>query len=289
MSRLAKTTFYMLVLSLTALCLAGIYKNRVTAQNGINQDVDAPWPQGKWAVSVVPDPHQKENALVPVIVVRTTTSTNKGKDNALEQVILLNRSTKAVSEVKLSYVIHKIETPDAILYRGAQFEVKAKKGNEKYPLQANKRWVYGIPYGRLARFLKPVVKDGSLSGDFVIRLGVTEVIFEDGTVWKDQGALGLNHKPKRPFLQSTCPNSVCKVPTETNPNICEVAVPGDPVASAGYPFYCLFLSGNCTVEFCPGPGETYPDQDGDTYPADIDCMMATLTFIRVGLKTVLMV
>ena len=51
--------------------------------------------------------------------------------------------------------------------------------------------------GRLAKFIKPVVKDGALYGSFVIKVSVDEVIFEDGTVWKEQRALDFNHKTKR--------------------------------------------------------------------------------------------
>jgi hypothetical protein len=181
----ARNITCLLALIFVALCVVTTNENsQKAAARGANQDADAPWPNGKWTVSVIPDTNQKADASVPVIVSRTTTSTTKGKDNAFEHVILLNRSSKAVSEVKLRYVIHKIEAPDTILYQGPQFEIKAKKGNEKNPLQANKRWVFDVPNGRLARFLKPVVKDGSLSGEFVIRVSVDEVTFEDGSVWK---------------------------------------------------------------------------------------------------------
>lgn len=194
MSHPTKTILCTLMLLLTVTCLVGIhgsfYKASAQEASGLQEDADYPLPKGKWSITVIPDLKQRDDASAPVVVDSTTISTNKGKDSAFENVILSNRSDKTVSAVKLRYVIYKMEPPETILYQSASFEIKAKKGTDKNPFKANKRWVFDIPDGRLAKLIKPIVKDGVLDGGFAIRVSVDEVIFEDGTAWKDQGVLG---------------------------------------------------------------------------------------------------
>lgn len=187
MSRSTKTILFTLTLLLTVLSLVGIHRGlyQAAAQQagGVKEDDDYPLPKGKWSVTVIPDVKQREDPSVPVVLDNTTMSGNKGKDSAFERTVLSNRSDKNVAAVKLRYVIYKMEPPETILYRSEPFAIKAKKGTEKNPHKARRRWVYDIPDGRYAKLLKPIIKDGVLYGNFAIRVSVDEVIFEDGTVW----------------------------------------------------------------------------------------------------------
>ncbi len=172
-------------LTLVAVVLTNIRETliKVEAQNTDKANND-PLPKGKWTVAVVPDSRQFRNELVPVVVTRTTMSTEKGEDDALEQVILWNRSEKDVASVKLRYSINAKEDANTMLYQSPQFDVFPKNAKKPNPLTKNRRWTFKVPNGRIARLIKPLVKEGELAGDYFVNVIVSEVVFEDGTIWK---------------------------------------------------------------------------------------------------------
>lgn len=260
------------LITITVLLIVGLSIIRATSlgRSQGKQEEDYAWPGGRWTVAVVPNSRQYRDSSVPVLITRTTTSAQKGKDNAFEQVILWNRASKRIVEVKLRYSINEVKAPDTFLYQSPQLPLSLKNRKGENALKPDERRVVKVPDSKIAKLLKPLVKDGSVYGDFIITVSVSEVLFDDGTMWREEETVSLNHKANR--FSTPCPNMVCKIPQNpSNPLICESADPTNPVNAANYPFYCYFFSGNCSIDNCPGEGQAYPDRDGDGVPADRDC------------------
>lgn len=151
------------------------------------QQEDDVWPGGKWTVAVVPNARQYRDPSVLILITRTTTSMDKGKENAFEQVILWNRRSKRITEVKLRYSINAVKEPNNFLYKSVPFVLSLKSRRGYNPLQPDERRVVKVPDAKIAKLIKPLIKDGAINGDFIITVSVDEVTFEDGTSWRGGG------------------------------------------------------------------------------------------------------
>ncbi len=154
------------------------------------QDEDDPLPNGKWTVAFLPDPQQYNDSSVPVEITRTTTVGGKGKDNGLEEVIIRNRTSKNVIAVKLRYFITTEENRTVSLYQGPVLDMAYKnidsKKKDQLKIPPYRRRGFTVKDAKIGKVLKPLIKNGTLNGGFIIRLRINEVIFEDGSIWKEK-------------------------------------------------------------------------------------------------------
>lgn len=180
-----------LVLSLSlvasvVLLIAGLSIIKATGLSGKqDKQEDDAMPSGRWTVAIVPDSRQDRDSSVPILITRTTTSMQKGKDSAFEEVILWSRASKRAIEIKLRYSINEAREPNNFLYKGDPFVLPLKSRRGENPLKFNERRVIKIPGGKIARLIKPLVKDGAVNGDFIVTVSLSEVTFDDGTTWRE--------------------------------------------------------------------------------------------------------
>lgn len=94
---------------------------------------------------------------------------------------LKNQTAKSVETYKLTWYLYETENPNRILQKGETPFI--------YPvsLAANEQRGVDVPVVSFINICKPLVKDGSLKGNFAIDVAVTEVRFENGTTWKGKG------------------------------------------------------------------------------------------------------
>ncbi|HEV2912710.1 MAG TPA: putative metal-binding motif-containing protein [Pyrinomonadaceae bacterium] len=272
----------LLFLSLTGLVFAGarnILNKNVNANAQESEQQEEPLPGGTWKVGTVSDNNQVNDPSVPAEITTTTTSINKGKNSGFEELVLLNRTPKAIKAFKLSYVVTAREDSTTVLTRGA-LEVISRKPSEKQRIPGNQRRIFRVLNGKPGRILKPLAKEGKLSGAFIVTIRISEVTFEDGSTWSDPGFVSLRKTPKLdsdviwlkasfrspPVAADACPHTLCQLEVVngqvTGTYVCEPYFNNDT-------FCDFFVSGNCNNHNCVN-GQV-PDNDGDLYPATEDC------------------
>lgn len=172
----------------TVLLIAGLSIIRATSlgRSQNKQEDDYAWPGGRWTVAVVPNARQSRDSTVPVLITSTSMSMEKGKDNAFEEVILWNRGSKRITEIKLRYSINEVKEPNSFLYKSPLFALSLKSRKGENPLKPDERRVVKVPDGKIAKLIKPLIKDGVIYGDFFITVSVSEVLFDDETIWREE-------------------------------------------------------------------------------------------------------
>lgn len=174
-----------LFLSLVGLMPAvsnSILNKRVRANVQDNQQQEEKLPGGTWSMATIFDSRQVNDTTVPAEITRTTTSIDKGKDSGLEELVILNRTWQAITAIKLSYIVSRPEDLETVLSRGA-LEIISKKAIEKQRIPGNQRRIFKVLNGWPGKMLKPLVKEGKLSGAYIVRIRINEITFEDGSTW----------------------------------------------------------------------------------------------------------
>jgi hypothetical protein len=174
----------LLFLSLTGMVCAGARNKNVNANAQEAEQQQEPLPGGTWKVGTVPDNSQVNNPSVPAEITTITTSMNKGENSGFEELVLLNRTPKAIKAFKLSYVVTAREDSTTVLTRGA-LEIISRKPAEKQRIPGNQRRIFRVLNGKPGKVLKPLVKEGKLSGAFIVTIRISEVTFEDGSTWSE--------------------------------------------------------------------------------------------------------
>lgn len=113
---------------------------------------------------------------------------------------LRRNSTQTVRTVMLTAYIYDESHPDSVLLRGPIIGLGFNPRNwrpqdadfkespeEKDPRLRGREWLTEIAYRPL---LSPLVKDGKLSGNYRLAVGVSKVVFDDGTVWEQDEPSG---------------------------------------------------------------------------------------------------
>jgi hypothetical protein len=100
--------------------------------------------------------------------------------------VLRNRSQKSVTAVKLRWILVRNQDRSVIAQRGYTPDTVLVEGHTP-PIELN------IPKESLRRIdfsiisfvavTQDLAKEGILSGDYFLFVGVYEVLFEDGSVW----------------------------------------------------------------------------------------------------------
>lgn len=164
-------------------------------------------PKGDWLVAAIPDRAQSSDNQVPVYVFNTVSLTATGKLTNLivAGVTLVNRSAKSATSVSLKWTIVNVDGDATAVSSGytALFDVG---------LDARRGRNLNCPYISFARISESLLKNGSLTGNFLMRIGIGAVRFADGTTWKDSSQPQLNHVLSlAPAQDFECPDNVCAV------------------------------------------------------------------------------
>jgi len=135
-------------------------------------------PSGNWTLTHHSYSRPGYEAM-PIVVTSVKGDATKGL--AITVVGLKNQSAKPVDTYKVTWYLYEKENPNRILQKGETPFV--------YPgsLAANEQSEVDIPVVSFINICKPLVKNGSLKGNFAIDVAVTEVRFDDGTTWKGKG------------------------------------------------------------------------------------------------------
>jgi len=135
-------------------------------------------PSGNWTLTHTPYSRPGYETM-PILV--TGVKGDAAKGLAISVVCLKNQTPKPIESYKVTWYLYEKELPDRILQRGETPLV--------YPanLGANQQRVVDIPVVSFINICNPLLKDGSLTGNFAIDVAVLEVRFEDGTIWRAEG------------------------------------------------------------------------------------------------------
>ena len=148
-----------------------------------------PGPQGDWRASQSFDPKQVDDQLVPVVV--TSVGAIQGPANRrgmrLGCGMLRNRSQKSVVAVHLRWILVRYQDRAVIAQKGYTADTVLVQGHT--PLieltisqEGSRRTDFSII--SFSEVTQDLVKNGLLSGDYFLYVGVHRVLFEDGSVWE---------------------------------------------------------------------------------------------------------
>ena len=138
------------------------------------QDQDTKLPPGDWTLM-----HPAISRLgledAPLRITSVTGSTKAG--GTITEVRLKNNSEKAAAGVKFSWYLFRDHAPQEILRKG-ESPVLGLEG-----LSAGRSKVVAYPIVSFGKIYEPLLKDGKLTGDFVLEVAVSEITYEDGSKW----------------------------------------------------------------------------------------------------------
>lgn len=191
----------------------GANPERLSAAN--NYGFSETTPSGDWVAQADFDIFQSNDSM-PVVLAGIRTYTGKGawrKQLMIESVTLKNQSQKSIDAVKLGWIILSEQDRNS----GRNREVALLEGYTK-PLklesstgQFKKLKSVLIDFVKQA---KPLVRNGTLNGKFYIRIRVSEVYFNDGSIWKEPHYVAVRRAHSRARSRSVaaqihCPNQRC--------------------------------------------------------------------------------
>lgn len=196
-----------------ALVGLGVFSQTLTtiAQNSTKgkQEQSEPLPKGKWSVMTLFDNKQYYDPSVPIQLTRGTSALGEGYNSGLIELIIKNRTSKNITALKIRYYLTTREDHETVLFQGPPLDIVSRRAKERPTLPANQKRTFEVKDGKFTKLLKPLVKDGALNGEFALVLKISEVIFEDGASWKEEGNVSYKHKVLiRPPPQTTCPYRV---------------------------------------------------------------------------------
>ena len=144
--------------------------------------------QDKWQVASVADSEQFKNPAVPIVVVRVTSGLSEPDASAKKQflvkeVIVENRSNKKVSSITLRWALSPLNNRLVVLSRG---ELAAHKLYElKKQLLAGQRQTLQLSHPKIGKLIEDIPNLEGMGTEFAFVIGVGEVVFEDGSTWKE--------------------------------------------------------------------------------------------------------
>lgn len=119
-------------------------------------------PLGEWTVSAIFNASQVEDTSVPVAPVGVNSFIGKGKWRNLKLigVMLDNRSTKVVQEIKLRWSITTREDEESVLAQGSMPYLEAR-------IRPSEMREIETPVVNFAKELKSLIKEGILEGNYL--------------------------------------------------------------------------------------------------------------------------
>jgi hypothetical protein len=136
---------------------------------------------GKWMLATSVDLKQFYDSSVPVVVAAMKTSYGQGEYLGrvkVDEAKIENRSQKSIESIQLRWAIRKADEPDTVLLEGVMLPIQVQIEPFKVPL------VIDIPPIYFNKIVKPLLKEGELSGHLELVVGMQGVKFADGTQWQ---------------------------------------------------------------------------------------------------------
>lgn len=237
---------------------------RIFAEEG------AEGPKGNWRVAALPDKSQSENPGVPAFLTATRSLTASGRFSNLivAGVTVKNRGNKATRNIRLKWFLVRANNPTLLVVTGQTATFRAEVGSgENIPVKT--------PRLNFAKLVKPLLKNGTLEGEFYLKIGVSFIEFEDGSQWEDAGEpnSALRQRPQRIFQEAALDtetraayqfrlisyglSSHSPVQTECQDTLCSTGYPhGESVCTqqgaggSGYTCHKYSCSTQDGVEYC---------------------------------------
>ena len=151
-----------------------------------------PTPFGEWTARVETDPDQRVDLYAPVAVASIRSYAGKGqwgRQLMIESISLKNRTIGKISGVKVAWIILGKESRNARRNRDAAL---VENSTTLLPQEWDRTFLrLSSIYIDFVKEARRLIKGGALSGDFYIRLRVSEVQFADGSNWRENDRLAL--------------------------------------------------------------------------------------------------
>ena|SRR6266576_4405300 len=162
-------------LTLMALVLVMLFIACLAASSKSLQDTDIKLPPGKWTLT-----HHAISRLglkdAPLRITSVTGSIEKG--GTISAVRLKNNSGRTVDGVKFAWYLFRDQAPQEILRKG-ESPILGVAG-----LSAGGSKLVTYPIVSFGNIYEPLLKNGELTGDFVLEVAVSEITYEDGSKWE---------------------------------------------------------------------------------------------------------
>ena len=146
-------------------------------------------PQGDWTAVALPDPLQSDDPLVPVVVAGAggIQGPSDRRGMRLGCGTLRNRSQKSVTAVLLRWILIRRQDHLGIRQNGFSADTVLIDGHTPaieltISPDSIRRTDFSII--NFASVTQGLTRNGILSGDYFLYVGVYQVLFEDGSVWK---------------------------------------------------------------------------------------------------------
>jgi hypothetical protein len=147
-------------------------------------------PAGDWVAQPDIDIFQSNNPDIPVVIAGVRSYVGKGnwrKQLMLENVVLKNRTPQAVKAVRFAWIIITEEDHNARKNREAAVaQGFAPLVDVELPAHGMRRDI--ALYIDFVKAAKSLMKDGALTGTFFLRARISEVHFEDGSIWTENAS-----------------------------------------------------------------------------------------------------
>ena len=148
-------------------------------------------PQGDWKASHLPDLSQSADSMAPVVVagVGAIQGPAGHRGMRLGCGVLKNRSAKSVSSVVLRWILISSQDRAKIIDHGYTSDTVLANG-QTVPITLTiipdsiRRADFSVVDWRVVT--QTLTRDGKLSGDYFLCVGVQQVTFEDGSTWSAQ-------------------------------------------------------------------------------------------------------
>lgn len=177
-------------------------------------------PRGSWKIAARGDLDQELVDDAPVVVdhVQSLLGNGKWMNLIVRAVGVRNKARQPLKEVRFKWVLSTEEAPSVLQGYTPSFGVRTpSNGRQEVELP---------PIINFVKLSRPLIKNGSLDGDFLLSLRVSEVTFEDGSTWEDEGAFRLTKATYRPRASAApsggCQNSICGVGDPHGEAVCGV-------------------------------------------------------------------
>ncbi|MBV9209863.1 MAG: hypothetical protein JOZ52_04505 [Acidobacteria bacterium] len=202
------------LLVIFALLIVASSGNKNLGQDKVNTLFQ--FPRGEWSVSSHPF-LGSDSEVTPVLVTSVTTDAKRGV--AVTKVGLENLTKSNVAAVKLTWRLSSEQAPDRALSQGQTPFITRDGG-----LPAGSSLVLRFPVVSFAKIYRPLMRNGTLDGEFRIDLSVSEILYEDGSKWANNDSSQTkaeretNHA-SRPAPQGLCPRQACETRTSPSGNV----------------------------------------------------------------------
>ncbi|MCM3902847.1 MAG: hypothetical protein ND866_14170 [Pyrinomonadaceae bacterium] len=159
----------------------------------LNHSFEVPeGPEGNWSADVIPDTWQARDAQIPVVVAMAGSIQGRigHRGVRLGCGLLKNRTLNPVAAVQLRWIIARRQDRATIAQQGFTPNTALLSGHTPYielqiPKENMRRTDFAVI--NFVEIVRPLLRGGSLNGEYVIYVGVDEVRFEDGSQWKAKG------------------------------------------------------------------------------------------------------